>query len=271
LKPAEVTDNVAASRNEGNAMGRVSGKIALVTGAASGLGRADAVALAREGARVVITDINEAAGRELEQSLSASHPGSAHFMVQDVASETRWQEVLAETQKRFGGLHILVNNAGMVVIGNPEDTSLEMFRRHLTIMTESVFLACKYAIPLMKASGGGSIINMCSTATHLGYPVFYAYSAAKGAVRSMTKAIAVHCQMNKYGIRCNSIHAGAIETPMVVKASKDLGFDLSAYEQMPGGLGKPEDVANLVLFLASDESRHVNGAELLIDNALTAQ
>jgi 3(or 17)beta-hydroxysteroid dehydrogenase len=134
-----------------------------------------------------------------------------------------------------------------------------------------VFLGCKHAIPLLAASGGGSIINMSSTATHLGYPVFFAYSAAKGAVRAMTKSIAVHCQMNKYNIRCNSIHAGAIETPMVAQASKELGMDMSAYDQMPSGLGKPEDVANLVLYLASDESRFVNGTELVIDNALVIQ
>jgi 3(or 17)beta-hydroxysteroid dehydrogenase len=252
-------------------MGRVAGKVALVTGAASGLGRADAIALVREGARVIITDINEAAGRELETSLNAQTPGSALFLQQDVASERRWQEVFAEIRRRFGALHVLVNNAGIVIIGNPENTTLDDFRRQLAVMTESVFLGCKYGIPLMRESGGGSIINMCSTATHLGYPVFYAYSAAKGAVRSMTKAIAVHCQVSGYGIRCNSIHAGAIETPMVMQASKELGFELSAYEKMPGGLGKPEDVANLVLFLAADESRHVNGAELLIDNALTVQ
>lgn len=252
-------------------MGRVSGKVALVTGAASGLGKADATTLVREGAKVVITDINEAAGRALERELNALAPGHALFLMQDVASESRWQEVLTEARARFGALHILVNNAGMVVIGTPESATLEQFRRHLSVMTESVFLACKYAIPIMKESGGGSIINMCSTATHLGYPVFYAYSAAKGAVRSMTKAIAVHCQMNKYNVRCNSIHAGAIETPMVHQASKDLGMAMSAYEQMPGGLGQPQDVANLVLFLASDESHHVNGTEILIDNALTAQ
>jgi 3(or 17)beta-hydroxysteroid dehydrogenase len=178
-------------------MGRVSGKVALVTGAASGLGRADATALAREGANVVITDINEAAGRDLEKQLNQARSGSATFLPQDVASESRWQEVLAETNKRYGGLNVLVNNAGIVRIGTPESTSLEEFRKHLTVMTDSVFLAVKYALPIMKASGGGSIINMCSTATHLGYPVFYAYSAAKGAVRSMTKAIAVHCQMNQ--------------------------------------------------------------------------
>lgn len=252
-------------------MGRVSGKIALVTGAASGLGKADAAALAREGATVVITDINETAGRELEALLNAARAGSAYFMVQDVSSESRWQEVFAEIGRRFGGLHVLVNNAGMVAIGTPESATLAQFHAHLRVMTDSVFLACKYGIPLMKSSGGGSIINMCSTATHLGYPVFYAYAAAKGAVRSMTKAIAVHCQMNHYNVRCNSIHAGAIETPMVVKATQDLGLQMSMYAETPVGLGKPEDVANLVVYLASDESSFVNAAEIMIDNGLIAQ
>lgn len=252
-------------------MGRVSGKVALVTGAASGLGKADATLLAEEGAKVVITDVNEEAGRALEREINAAHRDAAFFMVQDVASESRWQEVYAEIRRRFGALHILVNNAGMVVIGTPESATLEQFQKHLRVMTDSVFLACKYGIPLMKDSGGGSIVNMCSTATHLGYPVFYAYSAAKGAVRSMTKSIAVHCQMNKYGIRCNSIHAGAIETPMVVKATQELGMQMSMYDQTAVGLGKPQDVASLVLYLASDESRFVNAAEILIDNGLVAQ
>ena len=210
-------------------MGRVSGKVALVTGAASGLGKADATLLAEEGATVVITDLNETAGRALAQEINSARPGAAFFMVQDVASESGWQEVFAEIRGRFGALHVLVNNAGMVVVGTPE------------------------------------------SATHLGYPVFYAYSAAKGAVRSMTKSIAVHCQMNKYNIRCNSIHAGAIETPMVVKATQELGMQMTVYDQTPVGLGKPQDVANLVLYLASDESRFVNAAEILIDNGLIAQ
>jgi len=252
-------------------VGRVQGRVALVTGAASGLGRADAEALVREGARVVITDIDVAAGRAVESALNAQTPDSACFLEQDVSSEPRWQAVYAEIRRRFGALHILVNNAGMVKIGTPESASLEEFQRHLRVMVDSVFLACKYGIPLMRESGGGSIINMCSTATHLGYPVFYAYSAAKGAVRSMTKSIAVHCQMNKYAIRCNSIHAGAIETPMVVKATAELGMSMDMYQQTPVGLGRPADVANLVLYLASDESRFVNGTEILIDNALTVQ
>ena len=252
-------------------MGRVSGKIALVTGAASGLGKADASLLSREGATVIITDLNEPAGRELERTLNAGRPNCAHFMTQDVSDEARWQAVYADIRARYGALHILVNNAGMVVVGTPESATLDQFQRHLRVMTDSVFLACKYGIPLMKDSGGGSIVNMCSTATHLGYPVFYAYSAAKGAVRSMTKSIAVHCQMNHYNIRCNSIHAGAIETPMVVKATQELGMQMSMYDQSPVGLGKPEDVANLVLYLASDESRFVNAAEIVIDNGLISQ
>jgi 3(or 17)beta-hydroxysteroid dehydrogenase len=252
-------------------MGRLDGKVAIVTGGSAGLGRADAIALAREGARVVVTDLNEAEGRQVVAEIDARHAGSALFLPQDVRDEARWQEVVAETVRRFGGLHVLVNNAGVVRIATPEACTLEDFRFQNAVMSEGVFLGCKHAIPAMKASGGGSIINMSSVASHLGYPVYFAYSAAKGAVRSMTKSIAVHCQMNKYGVRCNSIHAGAIDTQMVREATRTLGMEMSFWEQAPTGLGKPEDVANLVVFLASDESRYVNGAELLLDNALTVQ
>jgi 3(or 17)beta-hydroxysteroid dehydrogenase len=252
-------------------MGRLDGKVAIVTGGAAGLGRADAHALAREGARVVITDVAETEGRQLADELNAKRAGSALFLRQDVRDEARWQEVIAEAVKTFGGLHILVNNAGVVKIATPESCTLEEFRFQNAVMSEGVFLGCKHAIGAMKASGGGSIINMSSVASHLGYPVYFAYSAAKGAVRSMTKAIAVHCQMNKYNIRCNSVHPGAIDTAMVRESTRTLGMEMSAWEQSPTGLGKPEDVANLVVYLASDESRFVNGTEILLDNALTAQ
>lgn len=252
-------------------MGRVSGKVAIVTGGASGLGRADAIALAREGAKVLITDLNETAGAEVVAQINASTPGAAHFMKQDVRDEAQWIAVIAEAKRRFGGLHVLVNNAGVVRIVTPESCSLEEFRFQNAVMSEGTFLGCKHAIPAMRDSGGGSIINMSSTASHLGFPVYFAYTAAKGAVRAMTKSIAVHCQQNKYNIRCNSLHPGAIETPMVANSTKDLGLEMKMWSETPWGLGKPEDVANVVLFLASDESRFVNGAEILIDNAVTIQ
>jgi 3(or 17)beta-hydroxysteroid dehydrogenase len=252
-------------------MGRLDHKVAIVTGGATGLGRADAIALAREGARVVVTDLNAAEGRRLADEINDARAGSALFLAQDVRDEARWQAVVAETVRHFGGLHVLVNNAGVVRIATPETCTLEDFRFQNAVMSEGVFLGCKHAIPAMHASGGGSIVNMSSVASHLGYPVYFAYSAAKGAVRAMTKAIAVHCQMNKYGIRCNSIHAGAIDTAMVRQATRDLGMEMSAWEQSPTGLGRPEDVAALVVYLASDESRFVNGTEILIDNALTVQ
>ncbi len=252
-------------------MNRLDGKVAIITGAASGLGRADAEALVREGARVLLSDVNESAGRELASGLNQRVPGSAHFMVHDVRDETRWTEVVNTARERFGGLHVLVNNAGVVVVATPETTTLEQFRFANAVMSEGVFLGCKAAIPVMRAGGGGSIINMSSVASHLGYPVFFAYSAAKGAVRAMTKSIAVHCQANKYHIRCNSIHAGAIDTPMVAQANAALGMKNADYEATPWGLGTPGDVANLVVYLASDESKFVNGAEILIDNALTIQ
>ena len=191
-------------------MGRLDGKIAIVTGAATGLGRADAEALVREGARVVATDINETAGHELAAKLNAERPGSARFLAQDVRDEARWTQVVAECISHFGGLHVLVKNAGVVVIATPETCTLEQFRFQNQVMSEGVFLGCRSSIPAIRASGGGSIINMSSMASHLGYPVYFAYSAAKGAVRAMTKSVAIHCQTNKYGIRCNSIHPGAI-------------------------------------------------------------
>jgi len=252
-------------------MNRLADKVVLITGAASGLGRADARAVIEEGARVMLTDVNEAAGEKVAAELNGVRAGCAAFTAHDVRDERRWGEVIAACVSRFGALNVLVNNAGVVVIATPESTTLEQFRFANAVMSEGVFLGCKAAIPAIRDSGGGSIINMSSVASHLGYPVFFAYSAAKGAVRAMTKAIAVHCQMNRYGIRCNSIHAGAIETPMVEQANAALGMKMQDYEAAPWGLGKPEDVAHLVVYLASDESRFVNGAELMIDNALTVQ
>lgn len=248
-------------------MKRVEGKVALVTGAGSGLGAADCRRLAEEGARVIVADIN----LEAAERVAADIGDAALAMRHDVSSEVDWRAIIANIEERFGGLHILVNNAGIVVVADPEETTLEQFRKVQAVMNEGVFLGCKYAIPLMARSGGGSIINMSSTASHLGYPVFCAYSAAKGAVRSMTKSVAIHCQQKGYKIRCNSVHPASIETPMVQGALGRPGQEVEVPEGVlaPGSIGHPRDVANLVLYLASDESRFVTGAEFLIDNGLT--
>ncbi len=255
-------------------MARVSGKIALVTGAASGLGAADAQRLSEEGAVVILTDIDEK-GQTLAEKIHAATGQPTRFYHHDVSDAGRWEEIIKAIETEFGGLDVLVNNAGIAIVASPEETTLEQFRLTQAIMSEGVFLGCKTAIPAMKRRGGGSIINMSSVASHLGYPVYFAYSAAKGAVRSMTKSLAVHCQMNGYNIRCNSIHAGAIDTPMVRNSFAQLGLEAPDPDRPdpanPVGIGRPQDVANLVLYLASDESRFMNGAELMLDNALSVQ
>jgi 3(or 17)beta-hydroxysteroid dehydrogenase len=247
-------------------MGRVAGKVALVTGGGSGLGRADCLILAAEGAKVVVSDIDLASAEAVAREIGPDAIAVEH----DVTSEDGWKNTLAATEAAFGGLNILVNNAGIVVLADPEETTLAQFRKANAVMSEGVFLGCKYAMPLMAKSGGGSIINMASTASHLGYPIFFAYSAAKGAVRAMTKSVAIHCQAKGYGIRCNSVHPAAIETPMIQFAEGRQGEENIIPEGVlpAGAAGAPKDVAALVLYLASDESRFVNGAEILIDNAL---
>jgi 3(or 17)beta-hydroxysteroid dehydrogenase len=248
-------------------MGRVQGKVALVTGGASGLGAADSAALAREGATVVVTDLKLEAAQEVASRIGHG----AVAMALDVASEEQWIATIAAIEAQFGRLDILVNNAGVVLSADVEDTTLEQFRWINAIMTDGVFLGMKYAIPLMNKNDGGSIINMSSVGALMGYPIFFAYSAAKGAVRSMTKSVAIMCQVKGYKIRCNSVHPGAIETPMIQQAQGRLGQT----QEVPAGVlpadaaGHPDDVAALVLFLASDESRYITGAEMVIDNGVT--
>lgn len=252
-------------------MGRVDGKVALVTGAASGLGKATAQVLAREGAKVACADVNETGAKELAAELGRG----ALALRLDVRSEEDWQRAIAETVRAFGGLHVLVNNAGIVVVRSVEETTLEQLRSVLAVNVEGVFLGCKHALPAMKASGGGSIINLSSAAGLVGTPPFAAYSASKGAVRLLTKTVAAHCMLLGYPIRCNSIHPGGMDTPMVQTlgtAAAGAGPTtlalLGKLPVAPGG--EPEDVANLALFLASDESRHLNGSEIAIDAGMTA-
>ncbi len=245
-------------------MGRVQGKVAIVTGAAQGLGASDARMLAKEGASVVLTDVNETLG----SATSASIPGSL-FMKLDVRDEHQWRSVISETVRHFGKLNVLVNNAGLVAFSDVESCSLEDFRFLNSVMCEGTFLGCKTAIPAMAKSGGGSIINMSSVAALRGLSSIVAYSAAKGAILSMTRSIAVHCIEKANGIRCNAVVPGAHDTPMTEKALALLPPDYVGLDQLKKGQGKPEDLANLVLFLASDESLRINGTYMVIDQGET--
>ena len=245
-------------------MKRVEDKVCIVSGAASGVGREDALLLAGEGARVVLTDLNEEAGR----TLAAEIGEQALFVRQDIASEADWQNLIKLTLERFGRLDVLVNNAGILAVGSVEDTSLELWQRVQRINSDGYFLGCKYAVAAMKDSGGGSIINMSSIAALGGMPAFCAYSASKGAVAALTRSVAVHCKQQGYRIRCNSIHPDGINTPMVQGMAGIQGIAQEELDKNPlNRMCAPRDIANLVLFLASDESRFINGAELRVDNA----
>jgi len=249
-------------------MGRVDGKVALITGAASGMGKADAILLAAEGAKVVVTDLNETDG----QAVASAIGDNAMFLRLNVTDEDNWKAVIAATVDQFGQLDILVNNAGMIALGSIVDTELESWRMINAVNSDGVFLGCKHAIPAMAESGGGSIINMSSVAAIHGQSFVAAYTASKGAVRALTKNIAMFCKEQKNGIRCNSIHPDGVKTPMVVKVAT--GKETATRKDIEeiakfGNMCEPEDIANLVLYLASDESRFVNGAEMLIDNAST--
>lgn len=253
-------------------MGRVSNKVIIITGAASGLGKADAIRLSDEGAKLVLTDINVQEGEQVVKECK----NEALFFEQDVSQENSWSDLIKTTLSEFGKLDVLVNNAGIAQIGNIESTTTDQWRDILRVNLDSVFFGCRAAIPEMSKSGGGSIINMSSTTALIGLSPYLAYSAAKGGIRSMTKSIAIHCQEQKNNIRCNSIHPGSIFTPMVDDALKNLvGIKLMDQDDPEAtrkamGIGEPLDVANLVLFLASEESKHINGAELVIDNGATA-
>lgn len=246
-------------------MGRVQDKVTLITGGASGVGKETARLLAAEGGSVVIADINENAGT----AVAAEIGEPALFVHLDVASDQSWHAAMEAAVQRFGRLDVLVNGAAVCLSESIEDTSLELWRKVMQINADGYFLGCKHAITQMKQSGGGSIINISSTAALVGHPGMCAYSASKGAVTAMTRNIAAHCREKGYRIRCNSIHPGGILTPMTASIVAGLDPAMLRLEENPrSGFCEARDVANMVLFLASDESRFVNGAELRMDNAL---
>jgi NAD(P)-dependent dehydrogenase (short-subunit alcohol dehydrogenase family) len=259
-------------------MASLDSKVALITGAASGIGAACARRLAAEGAAVVVTDIQDELGHAVVAGIAADG-GQARYFHHDVTSEEAWVEVMAEIKAVFGRLDILVNNAG-IGLASASITTMELaaFRRQQAINVDGVFLGMKHGLLLMREAGhGGSIINMSSVAGLKGSPTLAAYSATKGAVRLFTKAVALECAAAKDGVRVNSVHPGIIETPIWLGIAGGAGGanaapDLDALSSMavPMGVkGLPEDIAEGVLWLASAQSRYVTGAELVIDGGIS--
>ena len=254
-------------------MGRVSGKVAIVTGAASdgGLGFATARALSREGAKVVLTDINQAEVEKRAEELRSAG-GEALALHQDVTQEAQWDQVVARTCEIFGRLDILVNNAGIAVLKWLDAMTLADFERQINVNLTSVYLGCHAALKVMRAQGkGGNITNLSSVAGLVGVPGTSAYAASKGGVRLMTKSIALEAA--RENIRCNSVHPGMIWTDMQKVAIQDNPAQYDTLnEAVPmGRMGEPDDIANMVLFLSSDEAKYITGAEFTVDGGLTAQ
>jgi len=249
---------------------RLEGKVALISGGARGMGAAEAKLFAQEGAKVIIGDVLEDEGRRTEAEINEAG-GECVFLRLDVTQEAQWTAAVESAVQRFGKLDILVNNAGVVARGTLEDTTLEEWDRVMDINAKGVFLGTKAAIPAMRSSGGGSIINISSMSGIVGQDYIQpVYNASKGAVRIFTKAAAI--QYAKEGIRVNSVHPGPIDTDMAGSRLADANLQQAAEQRVPlGRTARPEEVAYGVLFLASDGSSFMTGSELVIDGGITAQ
>ncbi len=254
-------------------MDRVKGKVAIVTGGGGGLGRAEAMLLAKEGAAVAVTDLDEISIKSVAEEINANG-GRAISIQHNVASEAEWSKVIQKTLDKFGRLDVLVNNAGVIIYKKIEDTSLQEWRDLMSVNLDGVFLGTKFAIEAMKNNGGGSIINIASVAGLIGNPDASAYHASKGGVRAFSKAAAIECSKAGYGynIRVNSIYPGVINTRMADDLKKDEAkYKTAVSWHAMGHFGEPGDVAYGVLYLASDESKFLTGSELVIDGGWTAR
>ena len=243
----------------------MAGRVALITGGASGLGAADARILAREGAKIVITDVQDELGAEVAASIP-----DCIYLHHDVRDEARWHEVVAQTIATFGRLDVLVNNAGLVRFGTVEELSYADYKLQVDVMLDGTFLGCKAAIPHMSRDGSGAIINMASVGGMKGISAIPAYAGAKGGIIAMTRSIAIHCREQGYRIRVNSIAPGGIVTPMTAQALAELPAGDPGLDQATNhGMGQPSDIAEMVLYLASDLGRHITGTNIVIDNGET--
>ena len=251
-------------------MGRLDGKVALISGGARGQGAAEANLFAREGAKAVFGDVLDDQGKQVEAEIHEVG-GEALYIHLDVTREADWVSAVETAVSRYGKLDILVDNAGITIRRTIEDTTKEDWDRIMAINAKGVFLGTKQAIPAMRQSGGGSIVNISSTAGLVGGPYSGAsYSATKGAVRLFTKSTAI--QYAKEGIRCNSVHPGLLETPMTEDILADAAHREERTQRIPlGKIGTAEDIAYGVLYLASDEASFITGSELVIDGGATAQ
>ena len=250
-------------------MERLEGRVALVTGAASGIGKAIAERLAREGVAVLVTDFNDDAGSAVAKSI-AEAGGRATFVHLDVTSPSDWEAAVAAAAEQFGGLDILVNNAGMGDLATIEDTSLEDWERTISVDQTGVFLGMKTAAAALAASDHGSVVNISSIfGTSGGFGTSPAYHAAKGAVRTLTKNVALHWADR--GVRVNSVHPGFIDTP-ILASTKGTEFEKAMIGLTPmGRLGRPDEIAAGVAYLASDDASFVTGLELYIDGGYIAR
>ena len=252
-------------------MPRLENKVVLLSGGASGIGAATARLVVRGGGKAVLADRDHDKGRALAGELGAA----SLFVPLDVTDEAAWQKAVATTVDSFGALHGLLNAAGVGVRNSIEDCTLEEYRRVNDINSLGTFLGCKAAIAAMKQSGGGSIVNISSVLGLRGAPHAMAYCASKGAVRLLTRHVALHCAQMKYNIRCNSVHPGYIDTPMIAPRLADTIGNMSGRQWLEelhplGRLGRAEEVANMILFLLSDESSFSTGSEFVCDGGLTA-
>ena len=245
---------------------RLAGKVALITGGASGMGQSEAVIFAKEGAKVVVADVLDAEGQRVADSLG----GAGRFVHLDVTSEPAWQEAMAATLSHFGKLDILVNNAGISGTFDPDTLSTSAWDRLMDVNAKGVFLGMKHAIPLMEKAGGGAIVNISSVSGFVGQNgIHMAYNASKGAVRLMTKSAAV--QYARKGIRVNSVHPGVLPAMRSSKATADPAFREKMLAGVPmRRVGRVEEVAYAVLFLASDEASYITGTELVVDGGWLA-